>query len=127
MQGNRRTDTRPEVALRSLLHRRGLRFRKDQSLHLRNTRVRPDVVFPRARVAIFLDGCYWHGCTEHKTLPKTNTEFWAKKISRNVERDREVDHALTDVGWLVLRFWEHDDLTEACEAIENAIRRRRTG
>lgn len=126
MQSNRRTDTLPEVALRSLLHGRGLRFRKDQPLHLSHKRVRPDVVFPGARIAIFVDGCYWHGCVRHKTLPKTNTEFWAKKIARNVERDREVDEALTASGWLVLRFWEHDDLTDACDAIEHEVRRRQT-
>lgn len=126
MQGNRRVDTRPEVALRSLLHRRGLRFRKDRALKLAHTRVRPDIVFPSARVAVFVDGCYWHGCAQHKTLPKTNTEFWSRKISRNIERDREVDRALRDEGWLVLRFWEHDDPTAVCDAIEEAVRRRVT-
>jgi DNA mismatch endonuclease (patch repair protein) len=125
MQGNRRTDTQPEVALRSLLHRRGLRFRKDHPVDVGGRRVRPDIVFPAARVAVFVDGCYWHGCLEHKTLPKTNTEFWAKKISGNVARDREVDHALSDVGWLVLRFWEHEEPVGVSDAVEKAVRRRR--
>lgn len=125
MQGNRRTDTKPEVELRSLLHRRGLRFRKDHPLQLSDINVRPDVVFRGPRVAIFIDGCYWHGCTKHKALPKTNTEFWARKIATNSERDRLVDRALMDAGWHVLRFWEHDDLSEICDAIEGVVRARR--
>ena len=125
MQGNRRSDTRPELALRSKLHRRGLRFRKDHPVLARGRRVRPDIVFTRALVVVFLDGCYWHGCAEHKALPKTNTEFWAQKISRNIERDREVDHTLADVGWLVLRFWEHEDPVTVCDVVEEAVRRRR--
>jgi DNA mismatch endonuclease, patch repair protein len=124
MQGNRRADTKPELALRSLLHRRGLRFRKDQRVDAAGTWVRPDVVFRRARVAVFVDGCYWHGCQQHKTLPKTNTDFWARKINRNVARDRVVDRALGDAGWRVLRFWEHDDPAHACDLVEATVRSR---
>lgn len=125
MQGNRRCDTRPEVELRSRLHRAGLRFRKDRLLVVPGCRVRPDIVFGAARVAVFLDGCFWHGCSEHGSLPKTNTIFWSEKFARNRQRDCAVDEALSAEGWLVLRFWEHEDVDETCVAIESAVRRRR--
>jgi len=92
-------------------------------VELSDIRVRPDVVFTGPRVAVFIDGCYWHGCTEHKALPKTNTAFWSQKISRNTERDWEVDRALANGGWLVLRFWEHEDLIDICNTVEDAVRR----
>ena len=84
MQGNRRSNTRPEVLLRSALHRRGLRFRKDVSIQLDALRVRPDVAFRGCRIAVFLDGCYWHACPIHGSVPKTNTEFWLRKFAQNV-------------------------------------------
>ena len=121
MRGNRSRDTRPELAVRSAVHRLGLRFRVS-ARPLPGIRRSADLVFTGARVAVFVDGCYWHGCTKHKALPKTNTEFWAQKIAANAERDRLVDRALTDAGWLVLRFWEHDDLNEVCDAVERAVR-----
>jgi DNA mismatch endonuclease, patch repair protein len=124
MQGNRRTDTGLELRFRSLLHRRGLRFRKDHLVRADGRPVRPDVVFPRARVVVFVDGCFWHGCVVHKSLPKTNTDFWATKIAKNVARDREVDRALSSAGWLVLRVWEHDNLERACDVVEREVRGR---
>lgn len=112
MRANRRTGTRPERALRSALHRRGLRFRKDLALRLPAGRVRPDVVFTRARLAVFVDGCFWHSCPVHATHPVANAEFWFVKLERNRQRDRRDDDALADAGWQVLRLWEHelDDL-----------------
>lgn len=109
-KGNRRTDTKPEIALRSELHRRGLRFRKDHPIRVQGRRpIRPDVVFTRARVAVFVDGSFWHGCPEHQVVPKSNPDYWIPKLRRNVERDREVDAVLEDDGWTVLRAWEHED------------------
>lgn len=109
-KGNRRTGTKPETALRSALHRRGLRFRKDFPIRAGSGRpVRPDIVFTRSRVAVFVDGCFWHGCPDHQNVPKTNRGYWIPKLQRNSERDREVDEALTGANWLVMRVWEHED------------------
>jgi DNA mismatch endonuclease (patch repair protein) len=127
-KGNRRTDTRPEVALRSALHRRGMRFRKDHPIRIEGRRpVRPDVVFIRACVAVFVDGCFWHGCPEHQVVPKANPDYWIPKLRRNVERDREVDAALRDAGWTVLRYWEHHDPAEVAARVEQVIRARQSG
>lgn len=124
-KGNRRTDTKPEVALRSELHRRGLRFRKDHPIRVEGRRpIRPDVVLTRARVAVFVDGCFWHGCPEHQVVPKSNPNYWIPKLRRNIERDREVDAALEDDGWTVLRFWEHEDPAQAAVTVALAVRAR---
>jgi DNA mismatch endonuclease, patch repair protein len=118
MRGNRRVDTRPERAVRSLLWRRGLRFRKDLRLRLpTGASARPDIVFPRARLAVFVDGCYWHGCPQHARLPAVNVDYWRPKIEGNVARDRRADAALADAGWTVLRVWEHEDVEAAAERI----------
>ena len=122
MQGNRRTDTRPEVRLRSALHRRGLRFRKDKAVQVGGVRVRPDVVFGRHRIAIFIDGCYWHSCPVHRSVPKTNTDFCKRKFAENLERDRRTDVSLAEAGWTVLRFWEHEDPEVVAVRIEAAVR-----
>lgn len=107
-KGNRRTDTKPEVALRSELHRRGLRFRKDHPIRVEGRRpIRPDVVFTRARVAVFVDGCFWHRCPKHGNDPRSNSSYWGPKLARNVERDREVNTRLAAAGWRVVRIWEH--------------------
>jgi DNA mismatch endonuclease, patch repair protein len=108
MRRNPRRDTGPEIALRSELHRRGLRFRKDLPLRVPGRVVRPDVVFTRARVAVFVDGCFWHACPIHGNQPRANTEYWRPKLARNVARDRAVDSALQAAGWRVLRAWEHE-------------------
>lgn len=125
MRANRRVDTGPERALRSALHRRGLRFRKDLRLKLAGSSARPDIVFTRARVAVFVDGCFWHRCPEHGELPQSNRAFWAEKLSRNVARDRENDRALEKNGWTVLRFFEHVPPAEAAELVLDAVRHSR--
>lgn len=117
----RRTNTKPEVALRSLLHRRGRRFRKDYRLDLPEGRVRPDLVFTRRRVAVFVDGCFWHACPEHGRQPTHNEWYWTPKLRRNVERDRAADAALASAGWRVVRIWEHVPLGEAADQIESAL------
>lgn len=127
MQGNRGTGTKPEAALRSALHRTGLRFRKGYRLDLGSVKPRPDVVFTRAKVAVFVDGCYWHSCPEHGTQPRSNADYWTPKLARNVERDREQDSALTAAGWTVVRIWEHVALEEAVEVVARAVERRASG
>lgn len=120
MQSNRPRDTNPEVRLRSALHRAGLRFYKHRR-PIHGLRCEPDVVFPRIRLAVFLDGCYWHGCTEHKTIPVRNREWWEAKIRRNRERDIANDERLEANGWTVLRFWEHEDLSEVVAAVKTRV------
>jgi DNA mismatch endonuclease (patch repair protein) len=122
MQSNRRTDTKLELAVRRELHHRGLRFRKDLAIHLLGLRVRPDVVFTKARVAVMIDGCWWHGCSEHHTYPKRNAAFWRHKIETTIERDRRVTASLAEAGWTVIRVWEHEPVSEAAERIELAVR-----
>lgn len=123
MLANRRTDTKPEIALRSELHRRGLRFRKDFRLDLGSVKPRPDIVFTRSKVAVFVDGCFWHSCAEHRgKTPKTNAEYWATKLARNVERDLENDVALRSAGWTVVRLWEHVSTPDAADSVEAALR-----
>lgn len=100
-----------EVALRSELHRRGMRFRKHLA-PLRGLRCKPDIVFPRKRVAVFVDGCFWHRCPEHGSEPKANGEWWQQKLKANVARDRRNDAALSEAGWTVLRLWTHEPLDE---------------
>lgn len=124
-QANRRTDTKPELRLRSALHRRGFRFRKDFLLRVGDTRVRPDLVFTRWRVAVFVDGCFWHGCPEHQHVPKRNRDYWVPKLAANVERDRRVDAALGSEDWQVVRIWEHTDLESAVASVEAAVESQR--
>ena len=128
MQVLPRRDTGPELALRRELHRRGLRYR----LHLRvvpGTRRRlVDVVFTGAKVAVFVDGCFWHGCAEHGgPLPQANPWYWPAKIARNARRDADTSARLSSAGWLVLRVWEHEDAVEAGLRVEEAVRARRPG
>jgi DNA mismatch endonuclease (patch repair protein) len=122
MQGNRRSDTQPEVALRRLLHAQGFRYRKDHSLRANGVRVRADVVFTRQRLAVFVDGCFWHGCPDHCRMPGSNVAYWQAKIGRNRARDRRIDDALRGDGWRVLRFWEHVPVEEAAQAVTQALR-----
>jgi len=122
MQGNRKRDTRPELALRSELHRRGLRYRVDQK-PLERLRCKADIVFRRQKVAVFVDGCFWHGCPDHGTSPKTNAAYWRAKIGRNMERDRLNDAALGEAGWAVVRVWEHEMPASAAERIARALAR----
>src|SRR4051812_26626250 len=108
MLANRSRDTKPELALRRLLHSRGLRYRVDYR-PLQGVRNRADVVFTRAKVAVFVDGCFWHGCPEHYMPSKTNVDYWAPKIAANRARDHAFDRLLQQSGWKVVRVWEHED------------------
>lgn len=115
-------DNPAERALRSELHRRGMRFRIHRKV-LEGTRRTADIVFPRQRVAVFLDGCYWHGCPEHLTWPKNNAEWWRAKIEANIARDRDTDERLLDAGWTVVRIWGHEAVNEAADRIEAMLSR----
>ncbi|MFF5082151.1 very short patch repair endonuclease [Actinoplanes sp. NPDC000266] len=121
MQAIRRSDTKPEIRLRALLHSHGLRFRKDLRLDLDGVRVRPDIVFTRKRVAIFVDGCFWHLCPEHGRKPKVNDWYWGPKLARTVQRDQEATSALTAAGWEVIRVWEHEPPEDAAARIKQVI------
>jgi DNA mismatch endonuclease (patch repair protein) len=126
MQMQARRDTRPELAIRRALHALGLRFRVDR-VPMLGMRSRADVVFSRVRVAVFVDGCFWHRCPLHGTVPTNNREWWVEKLAANVDRDRRVDNQLAAAGWRSIRVWEHEDPVEAARqvaAIVTAVRRR---
>jgi DNA mismatch endonuclease, patch repair protein len=118
MQATRRTDTAPELALRRELHRRGLRYRVDYPVLPRR---RADVAFPRQRVAVFVDGCFWHSCPDHGTQAKANAEWWRAKLEANVERDRDTDARLAAAGWTVVRAWEHEPVPEVADVVTRAL------
>ena len=119
-----RRDTAPEVALRRTLHRRGRRFRIEWPLPGLPRR-RADLCFPRQRIVIFVDGCFWHRCPTHGTSPWTNGDWWSAKLDANVLRDRETDSTLQAQGWTVLRFWEHEDPELAADQVEQHLPMRR--
>ncbi|MBF6160383.1 DNA mismatch endonuclease Vsr [Nocardia cyriacigeorgica] len=121
MSRQRRAGTEPELALRRELHRRGLRYFVDRA-PIRGQRRRADVIFPRLRVAVYVDGCFWHSCPEHATYPKNNAEWWAEKLAANVARDRATDAALAAAGWRVIRIWEHEDPVAAADRVAAALR-----
>jgi DNA mismatch endonuclease (patch repair protein) len=116
MERQRRRDTAPELLVRRLLHARGQRFRVDARLEP-DLRVRGDIVWRSQKIAVFIDGCFWHGCPLHTTSPKANARWWQEKIATNVARDRRTDRALGDRGWHVLRFWEHESPVEVVDSI----------
>ncbi len=127
MMSNRRSDTKPEIAFRSMLHRSGLRFRKDRYIKLEPRGVKVDVVFPTERVAVFIDGCFWHRCPEHATMPTRNYDYWLAKFQRNMDRDASNNENLQRIGWRVLRVWEHEvkdaELAQhAVDRVEAAVR-----
>ncbi|PYC80597.1 very short patch repair endonuclease [Streptomyces tateyamensis] len=124
MLGNRSRDTSPELALRSLVHAAGLRYRVAVK-PLPKMRRTADLVFRPVRVAVFIDGCFWHGCPDHFVPPKTNPDYWETKIGGNIQRDRDTDARLAAEGWLVLRFWEHQDPKECAVATVTAVSERR--
>ena len=124
MEMQSRADTAPELAIRRGLHRQGLRYRVNFPPLPRSRRRRADIVFTRARVAVFVDGCFWHGCPEHGTLPKNNRDWWRQKIEANRARDLETDEQLRTNGWTVLRFWEHDAPESAVAEIVRAVKGR---
>lgn len=116
-----RSSTGPEILIRRELHRRGLRFRVNHP----RLPGRPDVAFTAARLAVFVDGCFWHSCPDHRVFPKNNRDWWRDKLERNVARDREKDAQLDLMGWVVVHVWEHDDPAVAADAIERLWRSRR--
>ena len=123
MQSNKGRDTQPELALRSAAHALGLRYRVSVR-PLREVRRTADLVFSKARVAVFLDGCFWHGCPDHHTVAATNASFWAEKVESTRSRDRETDRRLADAGWTSIRVWEHEDPVEAAQRIHAVVRGR---
>jgi DNA mismatch endonuclease (patch repair protein) len=126
MQGNRRRDTKPEIAVRRLLHAAGLRYRVDvRPVGALNRRA--DIVFTRAKVAVFIDGCFWHGCPDHHTVSKANASYWAAKVERNRERDADTDRRLKAAGWHVMRSWEHEAPQITADRIVEVVHARRKG
>lgn len=124
MQSNRPRDTELEVAFRAALHRAGLRFFKHRR-PLPGLRCEPDLIFPRLKVAVFIDGCYWHGCPEHASWPKTNEAWWRNKIEQTRRRDDRNDRALREAGWTVVRVWEHEPVEEAVHRVVVIVSERR--
>jgi DNA mismatch endonuclease (patch repair protein) len=122
-RSNGRKDTKPEISLRSSLHRSGLRFRKDHLVRTRDgrTRVKVDICFTGVRIAVFVDGCFWHVCPLHHVPPRSNAEYWVPKLAANVARDRRVDAALELDGWQVVRVWEHDVPSPADNVVREAV------
>ena len=123
MKSNKSRDTKPELALRSAVHARGLRYRVSAK-PLAGVRRTADLVFPRAKVAVFLDGCFWHGCPEHHTVASANAKFWADKVEGNRKRDRDTDGRLAEAGWVSVRVWEHEDVAAAARRVEEIVRAR---
>ena len=124
MRGNRGRDTKPELALRRAVHACGLRYFVNRR-PISSVRRTADMVFPRVKVAVFLDGCFWHGCPQHHTVAKTNADYWATKVIDNRERDRETDQLLQAAGWAALRFWEHEDAEVAARAVVEVVKHSR--
>ncbi|MGI8729274.1 MAG: very short patch repair endonuclease [Solirubrobacteraceae bacterium] len=126
MRAARVRDTGPELAIRTELFARGLRYRIHRR-PLESLRSEADVVFPRERVAVYVDGCFWHRCPDHGVMPKANATWWRDKLDANVERDRRADRLLTAAGWVVVRVWEHESPVVAATRIEIVVRAIRTG
>lgn len=121
MQRQARRDTAPELALRRELWSRGVRYRVDTAPPP-TVRRRADIVFTRRRTAVFVDGCFWHRCPDHSTIPKSNRAWWLAKLEANVARDRDTDEQLRAAGWTVVRVWEHEDMARAADRIEALVR-----
>ena len=119
MQANRGRDTAPELAVRRILHKAGLRYRVDFAPL--GGRRRADIVFTRARLAVFIDGCFWHSCPEHATVPKNNRQWWLQKLDANRTRDADTDRVLTEQGWTVVRVWEHEDPGAAVDRVRSIV------
>jgi DNA mismatch endonuclease (patch repair protein) len=117
----KRRDTPAELRLRSALHRLGLRYSVDAS-PVDGVRRRADVVFRLSRVAVFVDGCFWHGCPQHGTWPKTNAEWWRAKIEANRRRDVDTDRTLRGHAWTVIRVWAHQDPAAVARRVERVVR-----
>lgn len=121
MKANRARDTTPELRLRRLLHAAGLRYLVDWPLPF-DRRRRADIVFPKQRVAVFVDGCFWHGCPEHFVSPKAHADFWARKIRANRTRDMDSEERLRSRGWTVLRCWEHEDSADVATRVTTVVK-----
>lgn len=121
MQANRSRDTGPELRLRRAVHALGLRYRV-ATRPLPQFRRTADLVFTRVKVAVFVDGCFWHGCPTHHTRPRANAEYWSAKVERNRDRDLETTAVLQAAGWTVLRFWEHEDSIKSAWQVAQAVR-----
>lgn len=122
MRANRSRDTKPELVVRRELHRRGWRFRVAYRPLEADRRRTVDLAFTRRKVAVHIDGCFWHGCEQHFVPPKTNATYWRDKIGLNVRRDKDTDLQLAAAGWTVLRFWEHEDVSDVVSRIEAVLR-----
>ncbi|WP_371799594.1 very short patch repair endonuclease [Streptomyces sp. NBC_01707] len=122
MSRQARRDTTPEVAVRKLLHAAGYRYRINERVPGMSRRT-IDIAFTRAKVAVMIDGCFWHGCPEHATQPKANAEWWRQKLDRNMARDVETTAHLTAAGWTVLRFWEHVPAANVAAAVRTVVDR----
>jgi DNA mismatch endonuclease, patch repair protein len=120
MQTARQRDTRPELAVRSELHRRGLRFYVDRA-PIPSLRRRADIIFPRRKITVFIHGCFWHGCPEHGTWPRANAAWWRAKIERNQARDHDTVCRLAAAGWTVVTVWEHESPTDAADRVVMAL------
>ncbi|WP_443078084.1 very short patch repair endonuclease [Streptomyces sp. SP17KL33] len=125
MQAIRSRDTTPERLIRRLVHAQGLRYRV-AARPLPDLRRTADMVFRPVKVAVFIDGCYWHGCPDHYVPPKTNVGYWSDKVARNMARDRDTDQRLAEAGWTVLRFWEHEPAVDCAARIATEVDSRRT-
>ena len=124
MRAQRSRNTSIELALRSDLHRRGLRYRVHRR-PIKGVNREVDIVFGPAKVAVFVDGCFWHACPVHKTIPGSNRDWWKTKLERNRSRDLETDRILRESGWAVIRVWEHEDVHQAATRIQATVRQRR--
>lgn len=120
MRANRGRDTTLELNIRRRLHAAGYRYRVDYA-PISGTRRRADIVFTRLRVAVFVDGCFWHGCPIDYTAPRSNADFWRAKLDSNRARDLDTNARLAETGWVVLRFWEHDTLNEMFDSIKDSL------
>lgn len=116
----RQKGTKAELALRRQLYTKGIRYRVDFEVLKKPRRV-ADIAFPGLKIAVFVDGCFWHGCPEHASWPKQNSEFWKEKIEANRRRDRDTNERLRGMGWTVFRFWEHESPAEAAEVVADEV------
>ena len=121
MKRTRQRDTPKELELRRELYRRGHRYRVDAP-PLPGLRRRADLVFHGPRVAVFVDGCFWHQCPNHGTMPRSNRDWWSDKLAGNVVRDRDTDEKLRAAGWQVVRIWEHESMVDAAERVDEALK-----
>lgn len=125
MVGNKRRDTSPEMAVRRMLHRRGLRYRVDLVLPF-DRRRRADITFPTEQLVVFIDGCFWHGCPEHYVPPKSHADYWASKVEGNRRRDAETTATMVALGWSVTRVWEHQSPEDIADLVEAQVLEART-